>query len=99
MEPRLLFEYILVIAWIFGGLLMWPWMRAVLERTDRRLRWLKFVFWGHLILISLAFVFVAYASRTYQRDWEYSLIYPYLIGALSLLLSFGLLFIGRRRRE
>lgn len=99
MEPRIFFEYFLVIAWLFGGLLIWPWMRTILERTDKRLRWLKIVFWAHLALVCFAFGFVAYASRAYERDWEYSLVYPYLVGTLSLLTSFALLFIGRKRRE
>jgi hypothetical protein len=99
MEPRVFFEHFLAIAWLFGGLLMWPWMRTVLDRTDKRLLWLKFVFIGHLVLISAAFLFVAYAARTYQRDWEHALIFPYFVGALSLLLSFTLLVLGKKRRE
>lgn len=90
----MLFDYFLIAAWMFGSLFIWPWMRFFLEHTDKRLRWVRIVFLGHLILIGLSFVCVIYASDAYQRDWGYSLVYPYFIGALSPVLSIGLILLG-----
>ena len=79
---------------MFGGLFVWPWTRYFLERIDKRLRWLRIVFLGRLILIGLLFVYIIYASDAYQRDREYSLVCPCFIGALSPVPSIGLILLG-----
>jgi len=89
---------ILAVLILFGGLIMWPWMRKVLGVDDRRVKWLKTLFFTHIVLLVASFALVYYSYLT-SPDWLHSLILPYFIGALSLIVSFILLVAGKSGRR
>ena len=79
-------SYILAIALVFGGLAIWPLMRKLLGINDGRVKWLKGIFFAHIILMLLSFGMVHYCYYT-SLDWLHCLILPYLVGLLSYVAS------------
>jgi len=97
-SPKLKRQFLI----LFGGLLFWPISWFWLKSADPLVIWLKSVFWGHVFLLVITFGMVYYYWASGNRDWLHSFIFPYAVGALSIVASFLVLIIGsifRSRRE
>jgi FtsH-binding integral membrane protein len=69
---------------------------------DTRTRWMKKQFLATVIIIAIAFGVVAYYGISGNPDSLHSLIFPYAVGLLSLLIAIVLSVVGtiiERRRS
>ena len=87
-------SYLLAGATLFSGLFFWPLFRRWLILGDPRILWLRTVFFGHIILLLASFGLVYFYWASGNRDWLHSLLFPYAVGALSVVASLVVLFVG-----
>lgn len=79
----------------FGGLAFYP-VSLIFPVSKRKRSWLGWHFTVLAIVTSLAWGFVAYCYVAYPRDWLHSLLVPFVVGALGIVIGLGIAFIRAR---
>jgi len=69
--------------WLFGALLFWPALKFLVKMAVDKLYLLKWIFWAQVILLIASFSLVQYYKMAGYNDWMHSLMFPYVVGAIS----------------
>jgi len=86
------FEVFTILLLLFGGLTFWPLVRFGAGVAGGASDFLKWQFYGHILLLAGSFVLVQYYYATDHPGRLYAPMLPYAVGALSWVSALVVLF-------